>query len=392
VILGLFCLFLIGGSLLNLPVPVIGKIAGLDLIVLVMALLGWWQSRSLTAAKLPRVVWAIGLFVLFALVSLIGSGRWLAGQDMAISGLFLARWVVYAGLFFWAYLLNREQRGQTLHWLGLALGIIALLGLMQLILFPNLGFWERLGWDPHQQRLISTFLDPNLVGGFLVVGLALPMSQWLHKTTPRRWKQIWGGVIILMLMAVIFTYSRSALLSLVVFGLIVGVRYWRLALVGLLLMGLVVLASPRLQTRIVGMFEVDITAQQRLTSWQNALNIIKQEPLLGVGYNTLPYTKAKFIYQPVGHAYSGFDSSLLTIAVTTGVLGLATYLGMLGLLLAGLVKFVRDKRSILALGALASTMALFAHSFFVNSWLYPPVLALWWVLLGLVWNNNSADD
>ncbi|MFH1088619.1 MAG: O-antigen ligase family protein [Patescibacteria group bacterium] len=387
-----FCLALLGGNLLILILPGVGKASILDLAVLVMVLLGLWQLRHSKLTRLPLIIWSAGLFILLATISLLGSLRMINLPEMLVSGLFLVRWVVYAGLFIWAYALNRAQRNSTFNFIGVTLGLVVLLGLVQLIIFPNLGFWERLGWDPHQNRLVSTFLDPNLLGGFLVVGLVIPLRQWFNPSTKTRWRWLWLLIIILINLAVFLTYSRSALLALIVFWLIVGWRYWRVALMGLLLVGLVVLISPRLQTRVGGIFNIDVTAQHRLDSWQDALTIIKQEPILGVGYNTLPYTKARFIYQPQSRAYSGFDSSLLTIATTTGALGLAAYLGMVMMILIGLIKIILAKRQFLALGVLASTMALIVNSLFVNSWLYTPVLALWWVILGLALSKNISND
>ena len=387
-----FCLALVGGSLLIITLPGIGKISVLDLATITMVMWGIWQLRQIKLIKLPIILWAAGLFVLLALISLLGSLRMIGLPEMLISGLFLARWVVYVGLFVWAYSLSRTQHHRAFNFIGLSLGLIVLLGLLQLIISPNLAFWERLGWDPHQNRLVSTFLDPNLLGGFLVLGLVIPLRQWLNSSPRKHWWWVWLLIVILINLAIFLTYSRSALLALVVFWLIVGLRYWRVALVGLLLAGLVILVSPRLQTRVVGIFNMDITAQHRLDSWRDALTIIEQEPFLGVGYNTLPYTKARFIYQPRSHAYSGFDSSLLTIATTTGSLGLAAYLAMVLLILVGLLKKIWAKRQFLALGVLASTVALISHSLFVNSWLYPPVLALWWVILGLAWSKNNTDD
>jgi len=365
-----------------MTLPGVGKVSILDLAVITMVIWGIWQSRQIKPTKPPVILWAAGLFVVVALISLLGSLRLVSLSEMLVSSLFLVKWVVYAGLFAWAYWLNRAQRYNAFNFIGLSLGLIVLLGLLQLMIFPNLGFWERLGWDPHQNRLVSTFLDPNLLGGFLVIGLVIPLRQWFSSSTKKHWRWLWLLIIVLVNLAVLLTYSRSALLALIVFWLVIGLRYWRVALTTLLLVSLIILISPRLQTRVVGIFNVDITVQHRLDSWQGALTIIKQEPFLGVGYNTLPYTKAQFIYQPQSHAYSGFDSSLLTITTTTGSLGLAAYLGMVLLIVVGLLKKIWAKRQFLALGVLASTMALISHSIFVNSWLYTPILALWWVILG----------
>lgn len=391
--LGLFCLALVGGGLLFFVLPGLGRVSGLDLAVLIMLLLGaWYQLDQNKYKKISPVMWFIGIFVVFALISLINSLRLIPLPEILLSGLFLLKWIIYAGLFWWAYLLNQQQRNSVFIFIGLTMGVIVLLGLIQLVVFPNLGFLERLGWDPHQHRLVSTFLDPNLLGGLLVVGLFFPLHQWFNQSTKKHWRWLWLLIIILINTAIFLTYSRSALLALVVFWIIIGLRYWRIAVLGLIFVGLVIVVSPRLQTRVMGMFELDATAQHRLDSWQDAITIIKQEPILGVGYNTLTYTKSQYIYQPQSKAYSGFDSSLLTLAVTTGIVGLSAYLIMVLAIIVNLIKLIWARHQFITLGALASTLALMVDSVFVNSWLYGPVLAVWWIIVGLALSKNVTND
>lgn len=391
--LGLFCLALAGGSLMFFVLPGVGRVYVLDFAIAILVLLSLWQQLNQSKRKkIHPTMWFVGIFIVFATLSLINSLRLIALPEVLLSGLFLLKWIIYAGLFWWAYLLNRQQRHSVFTFIGLTMGVIVLLGLIQLVVFPNLGLLERLGWDPHQGRLVSTFLDPNLLGGLLVIGLVFPLRQWFSPSTKQQWRWLWLVLVVLINMAIFLTYSRSALLALVVFWIIIGLRYWRIAVIGLILMGLVVFASPRLQARVMGIFKIDVTAQYRLDSWQDALIIVEQEPILGVGYNTLPYTKSRYIYQPQGRAYSGFDSSLLTLAVTTGALGLAAYLSMLLVIIISLIKTIWIKRQFLALGALACTLALVVDSLFVNSWLYGPVLAIWWTILGLALNKQTSDD
>ena len=374
---------LIGGQLLRL------SLGGITVTALDLAVLGWaavWLLDLLIHLRrypLPRFGWWAGLFMVLAIVALIGAGRWIGVREIMISATYLLRWVAYGLLVFMGYHLAKSSRPVNV--LGLIFGLVAIIGISQWLILPDLSWLERLGWDPHQGRLVSTFLDPNFVGGFLVVGLALALPQLLTRgRAAQRW--YWGVLTSLMLVGIYLTFSRSALLALIVAAFIIGALRYRWVALGLMLVLVAAyLASPKLQERVKGAFTLDQTARYRIASWQEGWNIIKHEPIIGVGFNTLPYTRPQYGYWPAGHAASGFDSSLLTVGATTGGLGLLAYLGILvsAVLLAW--RKWRAKAAPIALTFLAATGALLVHSLFVNSLLYPSVLVVWWIILGLVW-------
>lgn len=365
------------------------SLGGITVTALDLAVLGWaavWLLDLLIHLRrypLPRFGWWAGLFVVLAIVALIGAGRWIGIREIMISATYLLRWVAYALLVFMGYHLAKSSR--PINILGLIFGLVAIIGIVQWLIFPDLSWLERLGWDPHQGRLVSTFLDPNFVGGFLVVGLALALPQLLTQgRAAQRW--YWGVLTGLMLVGIYLTFSRSALLALIVAAFIIGaLRYRWVALALILVLVAAYSASPKLQERVKGAFTLDQTARYRIASWQEGWNIVKHEPIIGVGFNTLPYTRPQYGYWPAGHAASGFDSSLLTVGATTGGLGLLAYLGILvsAVLLAW--RKWRTKAAPIALAFLAATGALLVHSLFVNSLLYPSVLVVWWIILGLVW-------
>ncbi|MGA1047546.1 MAG: hypothetical protein ACO3UU_06025, partial [Minisyncoccia bacterium] len=57
--------------------------------------------------------------------------------------------------------------------------ILSILGFIQLILFPDFSFMAQYGWDPHQGRLLSTWYDPNFLGGFLGLAAIIILSRVL---------------------------------------------------------------------------------------------------------------------------------------------------------------------------------------------------------------------
>ena len=156
------------------------------------------------------------------------------------------------------------------------------------------------------------------------------------------------------------------------------------------------LSSPRIQERVEGIFTIDVTAQKRIESWSSIIFLASEHPLLGVGYNTLRYAQLEvgLITDPGEHSAGGSDSSLLTILATTGIVGLLAFvwLSVSAVALSWKVFAAQHNNEFsrgLGLGMIGGLAALFAHSQFVNSLLYPHILAMVWIVLGmLVWASD----
>jgi len=374
---------LIGGQLLRFSIGPLA-VTALDVTVFGWAIV--WLIDLIFKHRRPPMPrfwwWGIGFSVL-AVISLIGALRFVGWAEVLAAAVYLARWVGYALLVYLGYNLARSR--QLLPALGCIFGLVAVLGIIQWWLLPDLAFLEKFGWDPHQGRLTSTFLDPNFVGGFLAIGVALSIPQ-LFTVSTKRQQWYWAVVLGLSLIGIYLTFSRSALLALLAVIIIVGMLRYRLFAAALLVaVVLSCAASPRWVERSRGAVTMDQTAQYRIASWRDGLNIIWHEPLIGVGFNTLPVTRQNYGYSTGGHSASGFDSSLLTVGATTGGLGLIAYLGLLGSALLLSWRKWRKSSAPVALTFLSATGALLAHSLFVNSLLYPSVLVVWWIILGLVW-------
>lgn len=390
---------LLAGQLLRVfPLGVSGAILLADLMM--VALAGAWWLKQLagrhqtfkTPLNVPIIFWLA--LMLFSLISAAGA---LTGTELLVSFSFVLRWAAYLSLFYILADLFWKKPGLKKVYLNgvVIFGVVlSLLGFVQLAVFPDLLFLERFGWDPHSYRLVSTFLDPNLLGGLLIIVLSLAVSKlWFAQD---RRERFWLGLaVVILLMAILLTFSRSAWLALGVGFLVFAWLQARwLILVGLVL-GILMLTFPRVQERALGALRLDPSAQLRLESWQNGLEIFEANPVIGVGAGTLGFTRTRYTKDQdhLGRAASGLDSSLLTVGATTGVLGLIAYLVLWGHVL--LLSWQRFKSSVrfervVALGTLVGFMAILVHSFFVNSLFYPPVMALTWFIIAMLVNGEEA--
>ena len=370
-------------------------IAGLILLVFLFQIL-----ISKKSFKLPPLFLSIVVFILVALTTLFFAKQNLSLTEWATSSFYLLRWMAYTGLYFSVYSLiavseskEREVR-LIVNLLILASLILGILGLVQFVLFPDFSKMVEHGWDPHYYRVLSTFFDPNYVGGFFVLSLVLILG--LHFFEPEK-KINWFHFITtgIIFVAVILTFSRSTYLMLIVsVGLLGLIKSRKLLLVGLLSFILAFLLIPRVQERIYGaIVNIDESAKARFTSWENGITIAKDNFLTGVGYNTYRYAQIRYGFidswdlEAGGRSGAGVDSSLLLILATTGIFGLLSYLGIFSVALIKSGRGIFANRLNLAKGLslviFCGLAGLMMHSFFVNSLLYPWIMGWVWIVLGL---------
>lgn len=269
---------------------------------------------------------------------------------------------------------------------------LSILGLLQLMFFPNLSFLQPDGWDPHYFRSVATFLDPNFLGGFLAVSLLLGAnSRYLFKN-----RYLYYFSLVTIYLAFITTFSRSAALNLAVsflaFTILTKSRKF-FALTLALCLGFylnfqaytVQISSPRNIDR-------SQSAKFRLESWQQGFKIWQNYPLLGVGFNSYQFALKKLNlvdeqYQNSRGATTN-DSSLLYVAATTGIIGLSIYLYLIySLLKISLLAFQKTGNHF-ALVYFSSILGLVAHSFFSNILYYPFILL--WIFLG--WSHLDLNQ
>ncbi len=168
------------------------------------------------------------------------------------------------------------------------------------------------------ERAIGTSVDPNVLGGLLLMMGALAGPQ-LVAAKPLFSRRICIVIVGLIFVALILTFSRSAMLGLA-FGLafVAAVRYRRLLpyMLGAALLLLLLPAAQGYVGRFLEGFQgQDLATQMRFGEYKDALTLIQRYPLVGVGFAGTPDID---IYLGVANVY-------LTIAQVMGFLGLAAF-------------------------------------------------------------------
>lgn len=368
VALGCIGISLLFGQIIRIsPYPGI-TIALYDLVIgLWIIALALIEKNKPRGTLIPSAIFFIGAFVLSLVTSL---GRF-SLPEYIVGMLYLCRVGLY--LLLYAFLGARQVRWfiRTLFIAGLA---VCVLGLIQYMFYWDLRNISYLGWDPHYKRLFSTLLDPNIAGLIIVFTLSHAVIRFFSSK-----KSIDALFVLIAGISLLLTYSRSSLLAVFVACvtvLFVQKRYKMitLSILGFCLAG-ALLVSPNQSYSILR----KETALARFGSWQDGLEIWKQSPIFGVGFNMLrSIREPDFLKSSAGtvsHATTGIDNWLLFLGATAGIPGVA----------AGVYFFWKIATIALTgkkdYGALFALCAVLVHGLFINTIFYPWTF-LW--LLALV--------
>jgi O-antigen ligase len=243
-------------------------------------------------------------------------------------------------------------------------------------------------------RAIGTMVDPNVLGGFLILVIGFTAPQ-LFSPAPlfRRW--IVAGFLGVGVLALYLTYSRGSLVGLAAGLFVIGALRYRklllLALVGAALLLLLPQAQAYVTRFVEGIQLQDRATLMRLGEYKDALALISRYPWFGVG----------FAGSPDADLYVGVSNLYLLMAEIMGIVGVASFAMVVVAYLANLFRAwltVRPEAAALGrgrfdpqmeallLGLLAAVIGalvggIFDHYLF--NLVYPHMSVLLWSYIGL---------
>lgn len=317
-------------------------------------------------------------FALSAAFSLLINYSSLSYNQFLTSFSYLVRWVMYACTFFVVTDFDKIFKNKIENLLIMIGSLIVVLGYIQYFFYSNLKNLFYLGWDEHMHRMFSVFLDPNFAGIFFVLFFLFIASILIKKRNV-----LFFLLSILALGAVFLTFSRSALTMLIVSSSLLFILENKKKLIGILLgitFLVLIISSRYFNIENINLFRV-FSSQARIGTAENAIKIIQDHPIFGVGFNAYRYVQIRYgfrIENAISHADSGADNSILFILATTGLVGFSFYL----LLWITILKSNINNPLILA-----SIAGLFTSSLFINSLFYPFIMLWIWIIIAVRGNR-----
>ncbi len=352
----------------------------------IIAFSSWWvlfRVKNLNKAKINKKLGVpVVIFSSIALISLLLNTMFLNANELLVSFLYFIRWVAYASIILIIPEFDKPFKKLIVRLLICIGFLTVVLGYLQYLFYPSLRNLYYLGWDEHLYRMFSVFLDPNFAGAFFVLYflfLLNILTESIKKKT-NLFSFFLGEVSFLTLIAIFLTYSRSALLMLMVGSfvfLVLNARRSLAILVIVLLLVMTILLPKAYETEGTNFFRI-VSSEARLGSAKQAIEIFKESPLIGAGFNAYRYAKDRYGFDPSmlekSHADAGTDNSFLFLLATTGVAGFFGYLFMW---------FKIIKINIKSKVIIVSVSALFVDSLFINSLFYSFLMFWIWTLVGL---------
>jgi putative inorganic carbon (hco3(-)) transporter len=193
-----------------------------------------------------------------------------------------------------------------------------------------------------------------------------------------------------------FSYSREAYAGILVGLLFLGLVKQRWILIGLaaFLLSWQSLVPTSVQERVLMTYDkneqqLDTSAQDRVSLWNDAVDLFHQNPVLGAGFDTYQWQHRVGIYTDT-HNY------FLKVLVETGVLGLMLFLFVLARATRLGVKLYRTAQDpflqSIGLGFALLMTCVFVVNFFGDRWLYVEVNGFLWVMLACVVRGQMIEN
>jgi hypothetical protein len=233
-------------------------------------------------------------------------------------------------------------------------------------------------------RATSTSVDPNILGSLLSLALGIAVPQlFARQSLFRRCYLL--PMLGMMALCMGLTLSRSSLggagIALVVVAALRYRKLWPFLLLAFLLLLVLPQTQGYVERIIEGIQFADLETQMRLGEYKDAFILIRRYPWLGVG----------FAGSPDIDTYIGVSNVYLLIAEQMGLVGLASFLVVMGVFF---VRFWRIKDKVAArpdleplwwglhagiIGALAA--GVFDHYIFNLDFHHS--VTLFWLVVGL---------
>lgn len=355
------------------------------------ALLGVFLFQRLAVGRHPlsfkEIEMPIVLFLLVMLISTFtsrnpgGSFRDLALHLGGLSFLFVMSNTVK----------DKESLNRIITVMVFSAFLVGLYGLYQYVVGVEVeSAWLDVENNPGiRTRVYSVFNNPNILAEYLIMTIPLGISLfWFSKKLHK--KIIFLGMSLVMSLSLIFTLSRGGWIgfafSALIFILLVEKRLL-LSLIPISIGGLYLLPQTILN-RIMSIGNLgDSSNAYRIKIWEITGEIIKDNPIAGVGFGHIPFKETFETYirtMPTFHAHNTY----LQTAAEIGIPGLIAFLFFLFILfkyaIVNLVNSEDHYIRIMTAGVISGLGGVLVHGGVENILYLPRIIFTFWIMISFI--------
>lgn len=233
--------------------------------------------------------------------------------------------------------------------------------------------------------ITATFHHYNDFGAYLVFNLPFVLVL-LISIKNRLHKSALFLLVLLLLVCLILSYSRGALLgfiSAIILMLFLFPKEQKSVYIFTTLVILIMIFIPGLKERI---FFGD---SGRYLIWKDTLKMIREHPFLGIGLGTFMDYYRKYILLVGNIQYA--HNCYLQIWAETGVFALLSFILFIGSILYKAIKAFNNNCNFVLLGFICALFGFLVHSFFDTQLYSLQLAALFWFMSGFVVVLTKVD-
>ncbi|ENK1243083.1 O-antigen ligase family protein [Clostridium sporogenes] len=296
----------------------------------------------------------------------------------------------YLFLFFMIkyYIIDKKMINRIMYSSIASAMVISIIGIAQYCLGKGIKYY---GGGEAVSRIVSTLENSNNLGAFFILFI-FPFIILFIKEKQINKKIIFGFTTLIFLLNIILSFSRNAWLALII-GYIALIFIYNFRLIyGVIIAIPIGLMIPQISNRIrdIGNLSQNLS---RLSLWEIALKMIKDNKILGVGngnYRTLYeeyYKKVKKIGYYKAHENFHPHNAYLKAQCELGIVG---SISLIGFLISSLIKNNRFSNNVdnnfykhFYKGFTASIVAFMFMNFIDNFFSAPKVIAFFFIFLAI---------
>jgi O-antigen ligase len=272
--------------------------------------------------------------------------------------------------------------------------LAVVLGSSVLSAWSLVDFFERGGtWGNRIVRANAPGSDYNWLGTYAI--MALPVATAAGLVLQEYWQRLLSWLACgLIMLALVFSYSRAAWLGAVAQVIVLALLFRRKSLIVSVLVGIVALVAGLLLASRAGIQQDTVdpwTWKSRMEVWSLGAHEIAKNPLTGLGYGYRTFEPLIADY-PGGPSTVGLHSTVLMVALGSGIPAVLLMLWILGQAFSQMVKYA-VRAGIRGEGIIPFAVALMVIGFTVRNvfdYMFAGSLAyLFWILAAVALDKAS---
>lgn len=359
-------------------------------IILIAMILGWLfhsstkNKRIFEPTPFNKIIFIIFIYTLISLWS--GSSYLNFSSPISVSDLRVQTWKNYMLLpLLFLITVNNIRTLKQIKWL------IMVMVLSMFVMDYYTG--NQIKWMPglvSREKIHGTFawLGPNEVAAFYATYTFVLLGIFFFDRVKLR-RIVLATVIILNIYCALFLYSRGAYVAILVSFIFISFiknKRFLIPLIVLLLFWQAILPKnvvERITETKTEEGTLDPSTQHRLDMWKQSFDLLRNNPIMGIGFNTIPY---------LGLTLGDTHNIYVKVLTEQGIIGMVIFLTLLfGALKIGwrLYKSAKDKfLKGLGFGFTVCVISTMVVNFFGDRFTYLQLGAYFWVFLGLTVRGN----